>query len=96
MAAEMIQTEGLQSSLFAYNALISGCASSRGYDRAIGYFNDMVSRPALRLCVRMCVCVRRCVCARVQMQRARDVTAVARVLGVRARVLLRCWYLAVS
>eukprot|EP00903_Cladosiphon_okamuranus_P009597 g9136.t1 len=41
MAAEMIQTEGLQRSLFAYNALISGCAAGRGYDRAIGYFNDM-------------------------------------------------------
>lgn len=50
MAAEMIQTEGLQSSLFAYNALISGCAAGRGYDRAIGYFNDMVSRPPLCDC----------------------------------------------
>lgn len=49
MAQEMIQTEGLQSSLFAYNALISGCASGRGYDRAIGYFNEMVSRPAILL-----------------------------------------------
>ncbi len=47
MAQEMVQTEGLQSSLFAYNALISGCASGRGYDRAIGYFNEMVSRPAI-------------------------------------------------
>lgn len=47
MAAEMIQTEGLQHSLFTYNALISGCASSRGYDRAMGYFSDMVSRPAI-------------------------------------------------
>lgn len=53
MAAEMIQTEGLQNSLFAYNALISGCAAGRGYDRAIGYFNDMVSRPPFfRVCVR--------------------------------------------
>lgn len=42
MAAEMVRTEGLGKSLFAYNALISGCAKSRGYDRALGYFNDMV------------------------------------------------------
>lgn len=53
MAAEMIQTEGLQGSLFAYNALISGCASGRGYDRAIGYFNDMVSRAHRFACVRV-------------------------------------------
>ncbi|CAM9671460.1 unnamed protein product [Pylaiella littoralis] len=44
MAAEMVQTEGLQNSLFAYNALISGCTSSRGYDRAMGYFNDMTKQ----------------------------------------------------
>lgn len=53
MAAETIQTEGLQSSLFAYNALISGCAAGRGYDRAIGYFNDMVSEPPAG-CVAVC------------------------------------------
>ncbi|CAM9270052.1 unnamed protein product, partial [Hapterophycus canaliculatus] len=41
MAAEIIDTEGLRKSLFAYNALISGCASGRGYDRAMGYFSDM-------------------------------------------------------
>lgn len=37
-----MHTENLTHSVDAYNALISGCASSRGYDRAIGYFNDMV------------------------------------------------------
>ncbi|CBJ27793.1 pentatricopeptide repeat-containing protein, putative [Ectocarpus siliculosus] len=41
IAAETMRTEGLQKSLFAYNALISGCASGRGYERALGYFDDM-------------------------------------------------------
>lgn len=52
IAAETIRTEGLQKSLFAYNALISGCASGRGYERALGYFDDMVSRRAIRLASR--------------------------------------------
>lgn len=43
MAVEMMETENLQGSLDAYNALISGCASCRGYERAIGYYNEMVS-----------------------------------------------------
>lgn len=43
MASEMLLTEGLDNSLCAYNALISGCTSSRGYDRALGYYKDMVS-----------------------------------------------------
>lgn len=43
MAAEMLLTEGLDNNLCAYNALISGCTSSRGYDRALGYYKDMVS-----------------------------------------------------
>lgn len=56
MAAEMVQTEGLQNSLFAYNALISGCTSGRGYDRAMGYFNDMVSRPTIVCLLKCQVC----------------------------------------
>lgn len=43
MASEMLLTEGLDNNLCAYNALISGCTSSRGYDRALGYYKDMVS-----------------------------------------------------
>lgn len=43
MASEMLRTEGLQNDLCAYNALISGCTSSRAYAPALGYFNDMVS-----------------------------------------------------
>lgn len=43
MASEMLVTEGLDNNLCAYNALISGCTSSRGYDRALGYYKDMVS-----------------------------------------------------
>lgn len=38
-----METEALGSELFAYNALISGCTASRGYDRALGYLEEMVS-----------------------------------------------------
>lgn len=40
-------TEGLQKDLDAYNALISGCAKSRNYDRAMTYFRQMVSPNSL-------------------------------------------------
>lgn len=42
MASELLRTEALEECLFAYNALISGCVSGRGYDRAMGYLEDMV------------------------------------------------------
>ncbi|CAM9594801.1 unnamed protein product, partial [Sphacelaria rigidula] len=43
IAKEMMETEALGSELFAYNALISGCTASRGYDRALGYLEEMLA-----------------------------------------------------
>lgn len=42
MVKDMMETEALGGALFAYNALISGCTSSRSYDRALDYFDEMV------------------------------------------------------
>lgn len=42
MAKDMMETEALGGALFAYNALISGCTSSRSYDRALDYLDQMV------------------------------------------------------
>lgn len=43
LVTDMMVTEGLQQSVVAYNALISGCTTRRDSFRAMCYARDMVS-----------------------------------------------------